>query len=94
MGRHDGEAGVFDAQLDLADMFRGPLAGTFIYRLKAITSFYGAHYIVSLKPQLREPKWIRVDDETGTAVSSFDVLVEKAAYGKQLPVLLFFERVR
>lgn len=73
-------------------MFEGLAPGAHVYQLRTITSFYGAHYIVSLKPRLAKDKWLQVDDTKGSAVSSFDELTEKATIGKQLPVLLFFEQ--
>jgi hypothetical protein len=78
-------------QVDLHAFYRGLAPGQYVYRLRSLVGYYGAHYFAFvLMPE--QQAWVVIDDARATRVGSWADVRRKCELGRVQPSMLFFER--
>ena len=81
--------GACAQSLDLGEVYLGQPAGQYIYWLRSMVCYYGAHYHAFVHTAGR---WIMFDDANTSVVGDWDAVLHKCQLGKIQPSVLFFER--
>ncbi|CAL8470323.1 g9865 [Coccomyxa elongata] len=75
--------------VDLGEVYLGQPKGRYIYRLRSMVCYYGAHYHAFVHTA---GGWIMFDDANTSVVGNWDAVLHKCQLGKIQPSVLFFER--
>ncbi len=71
-------------------VYRGLHPGQYVYRLRSLVGYYGAHYFAFvLLPELQA--WVMFDDTRVSRVGSWADVRRKCEAGRIQPSLLFYE---
>ena len=79
---------VLAQTLDLGEVYLGLPKEHYIYKLRSMVCYYGAHYHAFVHTG---GQWIMFDDANTSAVGSWDAVMHKCQLGKIQPSVLFFE---
>ena len=74
--------------LDLGEVYLGLPKQQYIYRLRSMVCYYGAHYHAFVHTG---GQWIMFDDANTSAVGGWESVMHKCQLGKIQPSVLFFE---
>lgn len=77
-------------QVDLHAVYRGPVPGQYVYRLRSMVCYYGAHYFAFvLLPDT--DRWVMFDDTRVSGLGTWGEVRRKCEAGRIQPSVLFYE---